>query len=159
VNVIAPIMTETGGSAWRQTIYWPYYFASRFGRGTALNLAVTCPGYDADVADNVPWLDVAGVHDEVGSVLTFFAVNRHGTETLRTSINLLGFGEGTVLDHQIMAQVNLHAVNTDAQPSDVVPASGSGASLKGGTLTIGLAPLSYHMIRVSLGARAGSGKS
>ena len=54
VNVIAPIMTEPGGAAWKQTIYYPYYFASIFGRGTALNLGVDCPGYDADVADNVP---------------------------------------------------------------------------------------------------------
>ena len=60
VNVIAPIMTEPKGAAWRQTIYYPYYFASVFGRGTALNLAVNCPGYDADVADNVPYVDVAG---------------------------------------------------------------------------------------------------
>ena len=28
VNVIAPIMTEKGGPAWAQTIYYPYYFAS-----------------------------------------------------------------------------------------------------------------------------------
>ena len=28
VNVIAPIMTEPGGAAWRQTIFYPYYFAS-----------------------------------------------------------------------------------------------------------------------------------
>ena len=24
VNVIAPIMTETGGKAWKQTIYYPF---------------------------------------------------------------------------------------------------------------------------------------
>jgi alpha-L-arabinofuranosidase len=29
VNVIAPIMTEPGGPAWRQTIYWPFLFASK----------------------------------------------------------------------------------------------------------------------------------
>ena len=48
VNLIAPIMTDPTGKAWRQTIYYPYYFASIFGRGTALNLAVSSPGYDAD---------------------------------------------------------------------------------------------------------------
>ena len=40
VNVIAPIMTEPKGLAWRQTIYYPYYFASRYGRGEALQLGV-----------------------------------------------------------------------------------------------------------------------
>ncbi len=78
VNVIAPIMTEPKGPAWRQTIYYPYYFASRYGRGTALQLMVNSPGYDAEVADNVPYLDISAVHDEESGTLTFFAVNRHG---------------------------------------------------------------------------------
>ena len=35
VNVIAPIMTDkNGGPVWRQTIYWPFLLASRYGRGT-----------------------------------------------------------------------------------------------------------------------------
>ena len=44
VNVIAPIMTEPGGAAWRQTIYYPYFFASVYGRGEALQLSVKSPG-------------------------------------------------------------------------------------------------------------------
>ncbi len=31
VNVIAPIMTTPAGAAWRQTIFYPYYFASVYG--------------------------------------------------------------------------------------------------------------------------------
>ncbi len=46
VNVIAPIMTETGGRAWAQTIFHPFRDASRFGRGTALNCRIDCPSYD-----------------------------------------------------------------------------------------------------------------
>ena len=44
VNVIAPIMTEKGGKAWKQTTYYPFYYASVYGRGTALNLVVKKPG-------------------------------------------------------------------------------------------------------------------
>jgi alpha-N-arabinofuranosidase len=84
VNVIAPIMTEPGGPAWKQTTYYPYYFASHFGRGTALNLAVTCPGYDADLADNVPYLDAAAVLDDSGKIITFFLVNRNSSEFRQT---------------------------------------------------------------------------
>src|SRR5690606_34434446 len=36
VNVIAPIMTEEGGKAWKQTIFYPYLHASVFGRGISL---------------------------------------------------------------------------------------------------------------------------
>ncbi len=59
-----------------------------FGRGTALNLAVKCPGYDADVADNVPYIDTSGVYDEAAGTLTFFAVNWHGRDSLDAEFNL-----------------------------------------------------------------------
>ena len=90
VNVIAPIMTEPGGPAWRQTIFYPYLFASVYGRGEALQLTVNSPGYDFEVADNVPYLDIAGVHDDTGRALTFFAVNRHASEPLDLELDLQG---------------------------------------------------------------------
>ncbi len=151
VNVIAPIMTEPGGAAWRQSIYWPYYFASRFGRGTALNLSVRCPGYDADVADNVPYLDIAGVHDEDASTVTFFAVNRHGTDRLTASVDLQGFGAATLVDHQVMTHDLLRAVNSAEMPSNVAPVPGTGASIQGNVIDLALPAHSYHMIRLRLG--------
>ncbi len=150
VNVIAPIMTDPKGAAWRQTIYYPYYFASIFGRGTALNLAVTCPGYAADISDNVPWLDISGVHDEAGGTVTFFAVNRHATDSLPVEISLLGFGKATVIDHQEMTHVMLEAVNTATNQTNVAPRKGSGAMVDGGMLTVALKPYSYSMIRVKV---------
>ena len=36
INVIAPIMTEKGGKAWKQTIFYPYMYASLLGRGATL---------------------------------------------------------------------------------------------------------------------------
>ena len=150
VNVIAPIMTDPKGAAWRQTIYYPYYFASIYGRGTALNLAVKCPGYDADVADNVPWIDIAGVLDEGAGTLTFFAVNRHGSETLATEVSLQGFGPATVIDHQDMTHAMLEAVNTATDQTNVVPHKATGAKVVGGTLHLALKPHSYTMIRLKL---------
>ena len=148
VNVIAPIMTEPGGAAWRQTIYYPYYFASIFGRGVALNLAVKCPGYDADVADNVPYLDIAGTHDAEAGTVTFFAVNRHPTEDLMPEIALHGFGDLQVIDHQVMTHANLSAVNSLSAQATVTPAKGKGAKIDNGSLTLALKPHSYTMIRL-----------
>jgi alpha-N-arabinofuranosidase len=45
VNVIAPIMTETGGPAWRQTIFWPFQHFSRMGRGRVLRTEISSPTY------------------------------------------------------------------------------------------------------------------
>lgn len=150
VNVIAPIMTEPGGDAWRQTTYYPYYLASRFGRGTALHLQAQCPGYDAEVADNVPYLDIAGVHDETSGTLTFFAVNRHGTDSLDLELSLQGYAPKAIVDHQVMTHANLEAVNSLKDQNAVVPTKGTGAKIADGMLTAKLPPLSYQMIRVSI---------
>ncbi len=131
VNVIAPIMTEPGGAAWRQTIFYPYFFASVYGRGEALQLTVNSPGYDFEVADNVPYLDIAGVHDEAGRTLTFFAVNRHASEPLDLELDLQGFGNARLIDHQVMTNADLEAVNTLGAPLAVAPKKGSGADGQG----------------------------
>jgi alpha-L-arabinofuranosidase len=150
VNVIAPIMTEPKGAAWRQTIYYPYYFASIFGRGAALRLNVSSPGYDSKVADNVPYVDIAGVHDEAGRALTFFAVNRHASETIALDVALDGFGAATVVDCQVMTAASLEAVNTAKAPLAVTPRKAAIAAVVDGRLEAKLAPYSYQMIRLSL---------
>ena len=150
VNVIAPIMTEPKGAAWRQTIYYPYYFASVYGRGTALHLVVKSPTYDAEVADNVPYLDISGVHDEEGGTLTFFAVNRHRAEPLDVAVSLYGFGKAKVIDHQVITSARLEAANTVKDPNAVKPKKGSRASIDGALLSAKLAPHSYQMIRLSV---------
>lgn len=43
VNVIAPIMTEPGGPAWRQTTFFPFAQASKYGRGEVLDVRVDSP--------------------------------------------------------------------------------------------------------------------
>ena len=51
VNVIAPIMTETGGPAWRQTIFHPFAQMSRLGRGKVLRTQVESETYDSTYYD------------------------------------------------------------------------------------------------------------
>ena len=43
VNVIAPIMTEPGGRAWKQTTFHPFALTSQHAKGTVLQLAVESP--------------------------------------------------------------------------------------------------------------------
>jgi alpha-N-arabinofuranosidase len=147
VNVIAPIMTAPGGDAWRQTIYYPYYFGSRFGRGTALDLNVSVPTYEATTAKNVGYADIAGVLNDDGAV-TLFAVNRNGTEAVDVEVALEGFGALRVIDHKVMTHADLEATNTEKAQTNVVPRDGSGATVRDGRLTVSLPPYSYQMIRL-----------
>ena len=98
----------------------------------------------------MPYLDIAGVHDEAGKTLTFFAVNRHGGETLDLDVDLQGFGAARVMDHQVMTNADLEAVNTLKKPMTVAPKAGSGAEVKDGRLTARLPRHSYQMIRLAL---------
>ena len=143
-----PVDREPGGTAWRQTIYYPYYFASRFGRGTALDVKVDVAGYDTENAKNVAYADIAGVHDEAAGTVSLFAVNRHGSEAVDLEVALDGFGNLRVIDHQVMTHADLEATNTAKAPDTVVPKPGSGASLNGDRLTVSLPPHSYQMIRL-----------
>lgn len=151
VNVIAPIRAEKGGPAWRQTIYYPYQFASLYGRGDALNVAVDAPTYDCSVADDVCYLDVAGVHDKAAGTLTLFVLNRHLTETADLDVSLTGFGSPSLAEHLSMEGYGLNDTNGPDKPDNVVPGKGAGVGVEDGLLKGKLAPLSYHVLRLSVG--------
>lgn len=148
VNVIAPIRAEKGGAAWRQTIYWPYRFASLYGRGHALRVSVDAPTYNCRVADDVSYLDVAAVHDTDGGMLTLFILNRHLEETANLDMALTGFGSPQLAEHHVIeGQGRLDETNgPDAER--VAPGKGNGIGVEDGRLRGRLAPLSYHVVRL-----------
>ncbi|RDJ05869.1 alpha-N-arabinofuranosidase [Rhizobium grahamii] len=150
VNVIAPIMTAPGGAAWRQTIYYPFQFASNHGRGTALRLDVDCPRYDADVAADVSYLDIAGVHDADSGTLTFFAINRHGEEAMTIDLSIEGFGKARNVEHTLIKNDDLEASNTKEAPDTVTPIKIDGAKISDKGVEVTIPPYSYSMIRIKL---------
>ena len=102
VNAIAPILTETGGPAWRQTIFWPFADFANLGRGTVLKARVESPAYDCVYADprgatmlefpmsGVPYLKAAAVHSTEDRMLTLFLLNRSLDEPMSVSVDCLG---------------------------------------------------------------------
>jgi alpha-N-arabinofuranosidase len=142
-------MTETGGTAWKQTTYYPLYYASLYGRGESLGVAVNVPTYDAKAADDVPYLDVAAVRNDPHMV-TFFLVNRHPDEAMAVDIDLAGFAPTGVAEHVTMEDADLQAINTAKAPDRVVPKRGKGLGLRDGAVKGRLAPRSYHVLRVSV---------
>ena len=63
VNVIAPIMTEENGPAWKQTIFYPYLHARKYGRGIALNPALRSSQHDHPAFHAVAHLATWAVRD------------------------------------------------------------------------------------------------
>lgn len=99
VNVIAPIMTKPGGGLFRQTIYFPYYYASCYGRGEALRAEVDCPKYDCEAFSGANSLHVSGVLGE--NELFVMLVNRGG-EDISATVSLGGAKIASVSESKVM---------------------------------------------------------
>jgi alpha-N-arabinofuranosidase len=102
-------------------------------------------------ADNVSYVDIAGVRDDAGTMLTFFAVNRNGEQAVDLALSLEGFGAPRIAEHLTITHPDLEAVNTADNPDNVVPIAGTGAAVEDGKVQLSLPPYSYHVIRVAVG--------
>ncbi|HCA88583.1 MAG TPA: alpha-L-arabinofuranosidase [Streptomyces sp.] len=149
VNVIAPIMTEPGGPAWRQTTFFPFSQASRYGRGRVLRVNPGGPTYDTAKYGEVPLLHATATVDEATGAVTVFAVNRGRNEPLPLEISLHGLSVSRVAEHSVLSDADPEASNTLADPERVTPHPGDGTVLEGGTLRATLEPLSWNVIRLT----------
>ena len=146
VNVIAPIMTENGGKAWAQTIFYPYLHASRFGRGWALQTLLSTTKHDTKEFTDVPDVDALAVWNEDDEALIVFAVNRDMEEDNLLIVNLKDFA-GYVPQEQIeLAGFDLLAVNT-ASSQPVKPTAKALSGVYAPAAEIKLRPLSWNVIR------------
>ena len=149
VNVIAPIMTTDGGSAWRQTIYYPFEHAARFGRGVALDVEVQSPAYPNKEFDQVPYLESVATYNPEDETVTLFAVNRSLEEPLQIAADARDFSGYRVVEHITLTSDDLQAVNTQADPDCVTPQTNGDARLEGGSLSASLPKASWNVIRLA----------
>lgn len=147
VNVIAPIMTETGGRAWKQTIFYPFLHTSVYGRGCALLPVVDCPKYDSRDYTDIPLLDTAVVNNEKNGELTIFLVNKDLEDSVITDIDLRDFAGYRVAEHIVLNSENLKEVNTVDNMNAVVPVSVLPPEMKDGRLQVELKKHSWNVIR------------
>jgi alpha-L-arabinofuranosidase len=161
VNAIAPIMTETGGPAWRQTIFYPFQHFSRMGRGRVLRAEIESPTYATRYNDTkgkddeffampaVPCLKLAAVHDDTAGTLTLLALNRSLTEELPLDLLAGGFGNLSVKQALQLCDPDPKAMNTKEQPDRVVPKPLAAVRASGERVEATLAPLSWNVIQLT----------
>jgi alpha-N-arabinofuranosidase len=158
VNVIAPIMTETGGAAWRQTIFWPFAQMSRYGRGSVLRARVESETYAARYYDprgaadlyfpmpETPYLKASAVADDKGG-LSLFLLNRDLKQGVEVSVDARSFGRLQLQEAEELQDDDLKAINTSAEPLRVMPRSLKDVSVSGGKITLKLKPASWNVVR------------
>ncbi len=147
VNIIAPIRTEAGGPAWRQSIFHPFALTSRLARGQVLRVEPRCPRVATDRYGEVPALDVTATLDPETGATVLLAVNRDPEQALLLEADLRPLaaehGDLEVEEHHVLGGEDLRATNTKAHPDRVVPRAGSGAVVRDRCLTATLPPASW----------------
>jgi alpha-L-arabinofuranosidase len=161
VNAIAPIMTETGGPAWRQTTFYPFADFSNFGRGIVLHCEDDSPTYSASYYDpygstdldyllrDVPYLKVAAVHSAADGTLTIFLLNRNLECEGNVEIALDGFSDHAVERATTLRHTDLKAVNSKDSPETVLPAPLTNVSISD-RVRVQLPPASWNVVRLNV---------
>jgi alpha-N-arabinofuranosidase len=146
-NVIAPIMTEPGGPAWRQTIFHPFAQAARWARGEVLRPVIESPGFANTRHGELPYLCASVVDDAAAGRTAVFLLNRSLTDEMDLSITLRGLGvERELVQAEQLHSADLDAANTLDAPDRVAPQRLEGVRIDGEQLRVTLKPASWNAI-------------
>jgi alpha-L-arabinofuranosidase len=150
VNIIAPIRTEAGGPAWRQSIFHTFAETARLARGAVLQVAPLSPRYETAQYGDVPALDATATYDEASGEVVVLAVNRRQDGSLRLEVDLRALadrhGDLTVAEHSVLTDDDLRATNGKDRPDRVALRAGSGAETADGHLRVELPAVSWNAV-------------
>ena len=146
VNVIAPIMTEPGGPAWRQTTFYPFAITSRLAKGVALDLTVDAGTYETARHGDVPLVDIAATHDAQTASAAVFLVNRSVSDPVTVAVDVSALGGVTARESHVLADDDVYAKNTLDDPTRVTPKPAEGIVVENGVMTVTLPPVSWTAV-------------
>jgi len=142
VNVIAPIMTEPGGPAWRQTTFFPFAITSRLAQGEAVRLSIEAPTIETARHGSVAAVDAVATHDAATGAAAIFLVHRGRDESAEVSIDVSGLGDVEVVETHLLHDDDPYARNTLDDPERVRPVPVE-TRLENGILSITLPPIAW----------------
>lgn len=150
VNVIAPIMTEPGGRAWKQTKFHPFALTSQNASDTVLNLAAESPLLETEKTSGFTALSAVATFDAEAKEAVVFAVNRSATDALTLDAAVGSLNAGKVIEAVTYSNKDPYWQATADDSTSVLPSGNVSVKLDGGRLTAALPAVSWTMIRLSL---------
>src|SRR5690606_10613924 len=147
VNVIAPIMTEPGGDAWRQTTFFPFSVTSRLAKGDIIKPRIDVGTYRTAVYGEAPLVDAVVTASDEGAAV--FLVNRSRTEAITVTIDVAELGIAAIDEAVTLWDDDVYAKNTLADQNRVGLKHLAGAALADGVLTVTLPPVSWSALALS----------
>ena len=149
VNVIAPIMTEPDGPAWRQTIFYPFAEASRLATGDVLRLNISSDTYTTEKYGAVNRVDAIATHSPENGAVAVFLVNRGVDEEATVTLDVGTLAEGKTIQATTLSDTDVYAVNSLENPERVVPQVNEQVMIEDGKLTIVLPAVSWTTLTIS----------
>lgn len=147
VNVIAPIMTKTGGGVFEQTIFYPFMHLSNYGKGVALLPLIDCPKYDCKEFTDVPYLESIATYDEENEEMVIFCVNKSLDENALLSVNMLDFEGYKPVEFISMDGYNKKDENS-LEEIKVKPHENELPVIDDSVMEVDMNPLSWNVIRL-----------
>ncbi|MFG1945950.1 alpha-N-arabinofuranosidase [Nonomuraea sp. NPDC048826] len=145
VNVIAPIMTEPGGRAWRQTTFHPFAQASRYAAGDVLRVEPVSPSYETAEYGEQPLLHAVATHSDQG--VTIFAVNRSVDGPLSLELDARALGGARITSATTLTDPDVYARNSADDPDRVAPRANE--NVEQDPMRVLLPPVSWNVIHLS----------
>ena len=148
VNVIAPIMTEPGGPAWRQTIFFPFAITARLAQGTVLRLAIESPCYETSEYGSVPLVDAVATIDDNSGAVAVFLVNRSQDAATTVSIDVGSLDPVRLGESLTLADDDPTATNTLEHQERVAPTPNRSVRIEDSVLTVEVPPISWTALQL-----------
>lgn len=148
VNVIAPIMTEPGGPAWKQTTFFPFALTSKLAKGVALDVRLEADTYSTEAYGTVPLIDAVATYDADSATTAVFLVNRSRTEEATVTIDLTALDGVIVVDAETLSDTDVYAKNTLEDQDRVGLQPNKSAVVRNGVVEITLPPVSWTALNL-----------
>ncbi|MGY5765295.1 arabinosylfuranosidase ArfA [Brachybacterium sp. DNPG3] len=149
VNVIAPIMTEPGGRAWKQTTFHPFALTSRYAKGQVLQVGIDAPTFgNARFGDSAS-ADAVATWDAESGDLALFIVDRDPAQELSLDVDLSAFGDLELVEAVTLHHEDAYAANSADAPDTVAPEANASIAVDGTRLTGTLPAISWTMVRLA----------
>lgn len=153
VNVIAPIRSEEGGPAWRQTIFWPFARMASLARGQILRLAVSADQISTEKFGDVDVIDAAATWSEADGRVALFVANRGLDEASEVTVDLRGLGVTGVRSAEVLTIPeggDRHTSNVESAPDAVGLVPLRDVGVEDGAVRLSLPPLSWAVLELEV---------
>ena len=151
VNVIAPIRSEEGGPAWRQSIFWPFARTAELARGEILRPVVKSDRYDTSRFGDVDLVDVSATWSQEHGRVALFLAHRGLDDDATVSVDLRGWDVGRVTRAEVLDTPDggdRFSSNTQDRRDTVGLRALDGVTVDGGTVTVRLPALSWAVVEL-----------